>query len=472
MQLWRKILVSNLLICGLAHAGKYTQELRSNELKIPAVECSDIESQVGQLLYINVDGNGYNGEGAIHPEYVKLVKELQIGGVLPHFNYKNQYNQDSQYVPKAHIIKSTTQLQNSSKEPLFIGADYIWTDAAAAKDKSFLFGYIGLGYQRGTLTTERSDRCLSLKGKLEGLIHKVLGINQALGPTVDITKRLKDKDADLLSHKANILGENYQSMNIALVLKHFPYEPDDFNLHKKIDDATISEEDLKNRLRPFAALKNLTPFAMTTHTFNSNIDSKNVATFSKEWIQRLRKIMGEDKIVITDALYMIKDSGEEEILQSMYEEWKHENSDINDKYSIFAIRAILAGHDMAFLEGTAAQTRTVFKNMLKFACSNSKSAPEFRARIKESYAKIVKFKRQDQKQLTNIVPISDEDWRAILELHDKIRPSLDPKEDHSKDCDTGKYEKEAEEIMRKIKKAKQDPQEIEQVFPNESVPGT
>jgi len=400
-----------------AWAGSYTQALlKKNLVRVSPAACSEIENKLGQLFYINVDGNGTPPPHAIDPEYIRLVKELQVGGVLPHFKVSN-----SQYVSLDSMKDSTSSLQNATELPLMIGVDYLWIKKAKeVKSPEDLLGYMGLGYGRGSLDPQRSNQCLRNKGQVEGLIHRTAGVNQALGPTVDVSSLWGEKNfgPEILAHKGSELIDAYNGVEVETVLKHYPYTPDDFNLHTKIGDATISSEDLERRLKVFDLLKTRAPFVMTTHTFNRNVDPDNVATFSPTWASMLRKQVGANTIIMTDALYMIKGIGEEEIVDSMYKHWNVEqNASIKDKYSVYAIRSILAGHDMAFLEGTATQTRTVFRNSLQYACSDKPDSKRFRERIVESYDRIRRYKLANSNLLRRIPKVSLETQQKLFALY-------------------------------------------------------
>ena len=73
--------------------------------------CAAMQQTLGQLLYVTVDGFGPNVKQAIHPDYVKLVKLLNIGGVVPRFGSKNP----------AVIAASTEALFRAPKQPLLLG---------------------------------------------------------------------------------------------------------------------------------------------------------------------------------------------------------------------------------------------------------------------------------------------------------------------------------------------------------------
>src|SRR6185312_8875963 len=94
---------------------KDCRELRAaGDLKISFSECKELESNLGQLLYVFVNGPPHQSEIAIDPAYVKMIHDLQIGGVVPH---PATYDPDK-------LRMSYATLQNATDLPLLIGADF------------------------------------------------------------------------------------------------------------------------------------------------------------------------------------------------------------------------------------------------------------------------------------------------------------------------------------------------------------
>lgn len=105
-----------------AGIGPYTTELqKSGRLGVDVAECSGIESKLGQLLYANVDNFGSTGKDPLDPAYIKMVKDLQLGGVLPKTRITNQ----------SKIAEVNKKLQEVSNQPLLIGVDRMMLEMSA-----------------------------------------------------------------------------------------------------------------------------------------------------------------------------------------------------------------------------------------------------------------------------------------------------------------------------------------------------
>jgi hypothetical protein len=78
------------LCCCFWFSGVNASEVKPYGIALNSQKvCPAMRQTLGQLLYVTVDGFGPNGKQAIHPDYVKLVKLLNIGGVVPRFGSKN-----------------------------------------------------------------------------------------------------------------------------------------------------------------------------------------------------------------------------------------------------------------------------------------------------------------------------------------------------------------------------------------------
>lgn len=389
---------------AFADLGPYTQGLiRSDNIKIERKECQKVEEEIGQLLYVNVDGFKTYPD-AINPAYVQMVKELNIGGVLPKFGNNKDLSA---------ITKATRALQRSTDLPLLIGIDR----DHISSEKSGLISY-GLGYGVGELGNidSYSPQCAKRIAELQAFLHRATGLNQALGPTIE------KKGTDFLGKSANEVSiyskpffDALNEFGVAPTMKHFPYTPDNYNLHTKSEDTKIPKETVLEMLEIFKKSASQSPFAMTTHLFNSNIDPKEMATFSETWIGILRKQIGFQGLLITDGLFMIDNY--ETLKSELISKWPQQGKrKITDNHSIFAARAILAGHDMVFLEGNASQTKRVFRDLHYFACQDTPIGKKLRERIFESHQRIKTFKEANRAVLRPHIEIPESTSKLALQL--------------------------------------------------------
>lgn len=366
--------------------------------------CADVKSKLGQLLYITVDGFGDDTTQAIHPEYLKVVQELNPGGVLPRFGTQN-YN---------HIREATAALQAAAKDPLLIGVDYAAVNFTARSHAPNMVGpphevTFGLGYGGGKiaeLNSASEKSCFEKLMYLEAFLHHALGLNQSLGPTLEQNRKwgYLNNSPDKIMDVANPLFKSFRHFGVATTMKHFPYTPETFNLHDDNADTRIPSDEVKTMIQIFKEAASKTDFAMTTHILNTNVDPDDMATFSKKWIGMLRNDVGFDGILMTDALFMIQYHPKS--IQAMSRKWNAKlAAGLNNQDTVFAVRAILAGHDMVFLDGSAAKHRQVFKELGMIACLDDALGRDFRARIAESSSRILSYKKKNSKTLTASVEV-------------------------------------------------------------------
>ncbi len=377
---------------------KSTLNLQENgRLGIDSKECISIENKLGQLLYVNVDGYGTSGNQTIHPAYIAMVKDLNIGGVIAHPG--GNHMDDS----KNHV----NDLQNDFKKlkaapslPLLIGVDNGRVSLKSVGTREF-----GLGYGFGLLedTKNQSNECFEKIAYLNAFYHRAVGLNHSLGPTVESNKRSSFLTTVEGKRRARQLIMKFNNMGVATTMKHFPYTPETFNLHGKSEDTKIPADIVYKMLENFNNVNNEADFAMSTHLLNSNIDKEDMATFSKIWIDLLRSRVGFKGILITDGLFMFKSY--DETMKNMSSKWPQDQIKIEDEYTIFAARSILAGHDMAFLEGTSKDTYRIFNDLLYIACQDKPVSIDFRNKINESYSRISAYKNKNRSTLLEDVEV-------------------------------------------------------------------
>lgn len=360
-------------------------------------ECSKVHDELGQLFYIGVYGyKGHNAAGlAIQQEYVDLVRELNIGAVLPHVD-----SDDPQAVARSsHALQAAAQA-GTSHLPAILGVDY---DSLKTQNHKANFG---LGYGSGLIGKfggSLSNQCFSDLIFLDAYLHKAMGLNQSLGPTIERNPHggFLSQDASKVMPLGNSVFDTFHQMGLGVTAKHFPYTPSDYNLHNRSEDTHVSESDVTKLLESFRESAPTADFVMSTHLMNSKIDPKDMVTFSDKWIKILRDQVGFQGLLVTDGLFMIdRYSGS---VVSMASNWN--GPQFNNTKSIFAARALLAGHDMVFLEGDAASTREVFHDLQGLACGTSEVGLKLRSRIFESFKRVEAYKKKHLKSLTqNVAP--------------------------------------------------------------------
>ena len=385
-----------------------TKKLQSQgKLKVSAESCIQAESRLGQLLYVNVDGWGANGR-SIHPGYIKMVNDLQIGGVLPHSANSDYKTQKSDF----QALQAATEL------PLMIGVDYLALTTDGRTGAKF-----GMGFGSGFLHSAgyAPPECLTALSYMEGFLHKASGLNHALGPTIERNRNhgFLERQASAVAPAVERTVNELTNNGIASTMKHFPYTPENYNLHSKSEDTRVPADKVYEMLEIFKRTANKTSFAMSTHLYNSNIDPDDMATFSKKWVDILRKDMGFQGILMTDALFMFKQYGE--TVRQMSSKWPQDQIKVADMYTIFAARSILSGHDMIFLEGDSASTYKIFDSLMSIACDDKPVSQELRQRIDESYQRISKWKNQNNKSLKQSLDIPESLVSEAIQLRATVK---------------------------------------------------
>lgn len=225
-----------------AETGRYTTELqKAGRLGIDAGDCSGIEAKIGQLLYANVDNFGSTEKDALDPAYVKMVEDLQLGGVLPKTRFADQ----------SKVAEVHKKLQEVSRQPLMIGVDRM-----ILEESMFGLGY-GSGFLNGKAPSV-SDACFKREVFLDAFLHRASGVNHALGPTIERAESEKflSRDISEVAPKARKLIETFHRAGIATTSKHYPYTPTTFMIKQPM--IRYREAQLTKNLSPFESwLQNL-----------------------------------------------------------------------------------------------------------------------------------------------------------------------------------------------------------------------
>jgi hypothetical protein len=386
------IVALSLLAAAACPAQPFVDGLSAKgRLGIPLAQARELESSLGQLFIINVDGFGYEGSLALAPAYAELVRRLQIGGVIPHYG-STVYER---------IRRTNRALAEMTRQPLLLCCDIVKL-AGPSGTGSFGDGYVGgfLGkYKR------LPDRELATLAALNGLAFAAIGINVALGPTVDTSTG----DARAAERARIVLGQ-WKDLGLEPVIKHFPFLPTGANLHRASPDTKVAPEEAARR---YAIFKELAPEAgmlMSTHLLDSKVDAQ-IVTFSPAWNRLLRERTGFTGLLMSDGLLMLKNYGDRSVLTGGPDARDMEGL---DETAAWALRAVLAGHDLIIVEGTAAQTTRVFQGLLAVACGTSALGRTLRQRMQESCARIERWKREREPGLRRAVEVSATVVNAVI----------------------------------------------------------
>ncbi|OFZ51492.1 MAG: hypothetical protein A2381_14630 [Bdellovibrionales bacterium RIFOXYB1_FULL_37_110] len=385
----------------------YAEYLKTkHEVEINLKECQKMEERVGQLLYLMI--SGANTEDTIDPLYDRLVKRIQPGGVLPKYNTK-----DINKIRKANQI-----LQEKSKYPLLIGIDKQWISI----NEGNLIP-IGLGTYDGIVggLGMRSPECYKKIAQIEGALHAYAGINNPLGPTIEKSpgryQSLLQKKPEEIIPRIDAMVDGLRNFGLETTLKHFPYTPKDFNIHDHNEDTKIPEKKVDEEyLSTFREMAHKTSMIMTTHLYNSNVDPDNIVTFSKIWINKLRKDLDYKGLILSDALFMLRQHPES--MKNIMNGWPTQNvPEFNSNDFVYAVKTIFSGHDMVFIDLEGREISELWKDLVRFSCKNDPVSNVFRERVNESFERITTYKNANSNLSKPNNNLSDATIKELLKLN-------------------------------------------------------
>ena len=287
----------------------------------------DLKPKLSSTFYLWVD-NG--GKERLSPIYEKMVRDLKPGGVLV------GASEVWQKMETLRALSDSVKGLYPEDELPFLGADFISTprenepNAHFALELGFgvagmelfqpdLYRSSGFGWDQADkmfdenfkeLTKSIRELCIETVAKIKAVAHRVVGINHPLGPIVE--SRL-DRASDIPQNnreKAQFLTTVIEKQGLIPTLKHFPFLPNDHNLHDSTASIPMTETNKKTIQENFFVSSNDGYVVMTTHVSSPNVDNDKLVTFSKEWVDSLRKGIGQDNLVMTDGLFMIDDYDE------------------------------------------------------------------------------------------------------------------------------------------------------------------
>lgn len=298
----------------------------------PNMRCPAVENQLGQLLYVNVDGFGKEVKPAIHPDYIKLVKLLNIGGVSVQFGKRDARS----------MYEATAELLAATELPLLIGGEYLAFEQANQR----------------IVAGNKPGKCAGQHDVLDSFLFKTVGLNHKLSATA------------LSSAVNRAVLSAYNNMGVLGTGKL----PIDFAGN--------------------AAL-NATPIVMTHHKkIGGSGDVKNIASLSRPFIRKALYNQTLDKpfagLLMTDRVNKMAKVRSDYAQYSP--DWfsRHPN---DDPKAVFAARALLAGHHMVYLKGVARDTVKVYQHLAMMACRDDVDGRRLQYAIAKSFHHISEFKR-------------------------------------------------------------------------------
>lgn len=367
---------------------------------LKAATVDNLNSQIGQLLITHVDG--YQSQSAIHPLYQKTVRDLNLSGVL---------YQTPELKSAEALISDINAIQKSAPLPVLVSADYI--DVLISSElqrylnikrrfydvnKSENSVNIGLGFESQMNGWNWRTSCPYQKTFLHNMLFRLHGFNTMLGPIIEHTY-LSEEELGQMDVTTSTATTNREMAEIAIrtswesgvipTLKHFPYTPRTFDLHKENHDTLFDSSAVEKMIEIFRVALPKPSLVMSTHVFNSKVDSRQPVTLSKTWIDLLKNRVHPESLIMTDAIFMISKKDLPYIVSNGWPQSQFNTHDVDVQY---VARAILAGHDLVLIEGHSGDIRRIYHGLLSLARSPSQIGQEFARRVEESYKRVVNFK--------------------------------------------------------------------------------
>lgn len=262
----------------------------------------NLKEKIGQLMAV-----GVNGTLPADPGIEKLkaqAREGSIGGVILY-----RYN----IVDPEQTGTLIQDIQESSvKQPLFVMLDQ---EGGKVQRLNSAKGFSDTHSARYVADNMDAGGALQHYDTLGKMLSDT-GFNFNFAPCVDLDgepqcpaigklERSYSEDPEKVVQYAEAMIEGLGKNRVASCIKHFPGHGrvgEDSHVGLVDITRTWSEEELL----PFRRIieDGAADSVMTAHLMHLGVDPENPVTFSKIWIDKLRKEMGFDGVVVTDDLHM------------------------------------------------------------------------------------------------------------------------------------------------------------------------
>ena len=328
-----------------------------------------VKDGVGQLFMINIPLHFSKTQDS-SPVHKKLIEDEGFGSIIlqsANFNYlKKRAETEEERISIVTNFVSNMQYRALAgkhlKTPLFIAADFEGPRFNPIKS------VLTPPPPALTLATTQDRDLIVDTGKVVGYQLASSGINMILGPVLDIEESRQGSYNSLLKNRsfssspegvsriAAYYIKGLRESGITVIGKHFPgLGKIDVNPHAGVASFIGSEQDFKQQMTPYYALKDYLNGIMTSHIAVEFLDGKTPATTSKKitgiirsssTIANIRSLDYDNKLVITDDMGM----------GSITDYEKSRSGDANTApnndyysgidYAALAIDAFDSGHDI------------------------------------------------------------------------------------------------------------------------------
>lgn len=260
-----------------------------------------LREKCAQMIFANVWSRGIDTASSYYKEVLELVTKHKIGGIIYSIGKIEEQ------------VKLTNTLQSLSQVPLMISADYergLGMRLSDAVEFPYNMAFAAAG----------DTRLSYYAGKATAIEARAIGVHQNYAPIVDVNHDYRNPIINIRSYSEDPLEIAYHSAayirglhegNMISSVKHFPgHGATDLDSHKELPVINSTKEEFeKSDLVPFRlAIKSGVKSVMIGHLqVPAYEDTEGMpATFSEKIVNDLlRKKMGFDGLVVTDAMNML-----------------------------------------------------------------------------------------------------------------------------------------------------------------------
>lgn len=272
-------------------------------------EDEELRKEIGQMLMVGFRGTELSTGHSVYRD----ITEYNIGGVILF-----EYDAPSQSRPRninsrLQLQKLCKSLQQLTNDNLLIAIDQEGGKVNRLKSQ---YGFPAFMSAKA-MGTENDPDTTRYYAALTAKTLRSMGINLNFAPCVDVDAnpacpiigkldRSFSADPMMVVKHAYMWIEEHHRHNVISSLKHFPgHGSSQSDTHLGIAD--VSNSWTADELIPYQALidSQMVDVIMTSHVFNSQLDSVYPATLSKKIItDLLRNKMGFNGVIVTDDLAM------------------------------------------------------------------------------------------------------------------------------------------------------------------------
>lgn len=272
-------------------------------------EDEELRKEIGQMLMVGFRGTELSTGHSVYRD----ITEYNIGGVILF-----EYDAPSQSRPRninsrLQLQKLCKSLQQLTDDNLLIAIDQEGGKVNRLKSQ---YGFPAFMSAKD-MGTENDPDTTRYYAALTAKTLRSMGINLNFAPCVDVDAnpacpiigkldRSFSADPMMVVKHAYMWIEEHHRHNVISSLKHFPgHGSSQSDTHLGIAD--VSNSWTADELIPYQALidSQMVDVIMTSHVFNSQLDSVYPATLSKKIItDLLRNKMGFNGVIVTDDLAM------------------------------------------------------------------------------------------------------------------------------------------------------------------------